>query len=394
MSYWLYSGASVTGQSHLGTGTPCQDKFKVQTSPNGEWLAIAVCDGAGSAKFAEIGADITSKYFCEELIKLSLKLDTKPPGEWINDFIINCVLTVREHIRSIAKSDDIRDYHCTLVATLIGKSGGFLIHIGDGSIFGGKFFNDLNPSIIELNSDFIISKPENGEYANETYFITEGSWIKHLRVTPIPALDWLIVCTDGGASLTLDNNCNVKPNFLIPFIENHINDKFQDKKYIEGILGNAKANKLTTDDKTVILAVRNKLDDLPVVLQFTNKNTGNKESPQSLVLPDSYEDSVTRSISSKSKVKKHDVSQNAKKNFGNAARTKTKSIKIIVFLILLFLILLIVAIIYTNHPNFKLHEQVINKLDSISFEQDLSKSADITAPSEKTQKVIDEAAGN
>ncbi len=287
MSNWLHSGASVVGQSHLTTSTPCQDKFEIQTSGDGEWLAIAVCDGAGSAEFAEIGASVTSNHFCKELIKLSQELSTRLPGEWINDFVIDCVIRVREQLRKVAKSDDIRKYHCTLVAALIGKSGGFSIHIGDGALLGGSFAQTSNSGPIELNSDFFISKPENGEYANETYFITEGSWVKHLRISPLPALDWLIVCTDGGASLALDNELDVKPNFVAPFIEAQINQKFADSSYVENILSDSKANKLTTDDKTIILAVRNISITLPTNFQFSSieKNAPLKRSNPSSADP-------------------------------------------------------------------------------------------------------------
>lgn len=269
MKRWFYSGASVIGQSHLSTATPCQDKFKIQTSSEGEWIAVAVCDGAGSAEFAEQGASITSTHFCNELIKLSQELDFRPPGEWINDFLIDCVIRVREQLRKSASSDDIRKYHSTLVAALMGRSGGFSIHIGDGALFGGTFDNSKLGNAIELNSSYVISKPENGEYSNETFFITEGSWVKHLRITPLPALEWLVACTDGGASLLLDNENEVKPSFLAPFIEAQINDGFQSSNYIDTILNDLKANKLTTDDKTIVLAVREGIVHLPASLKFT-----------------------------------------------------------------------------------------------------------------------------
>lgn len=269
MASWLFSGSSVVGQSHLTTSTPCQDKFQLQTSKDGNWLAMAICDGAGSAEFAELGASITSQHFCQELIKLSHELDSRTPGEWINDFVIDCVIQVRNQLRSAAKSDDIRKYHCTLVAALVGKSGGFSIHIGDGAVIGGTFGQASASKPTELNSDYFISKPENGEYANETYFITEGSWVKHLRITPLPRLDWIVACTDGGASLLLDNELQVKPNFLAPFIETQVNKRFTDQLYIESVLNDPKANKLTTDDKTIVLAVRSSSITLPASFQFS-----------------------------------------------------------------------------------------------------------------------------
>jgi len=257
MTHWLHAGASVVGQGHLTTGTPCQDKCHIRVSEDGAWLAVAVCDGAGSAEFADVGATITSRYFCQELVRLAQESETRLPGEWINDFVIDRVLRVRDQLREHAKSDDIRKYHCTLVAALVGPHGGFSVHIGDGAIVGGTFAPPGSFPIVELGSNVLISKPENGEYANETFFVTEGAWVKHLRISPLPTIDWLVVCTDGGASLLLDNDSHVKPGFLTPFLEHQISDGFTDG-YVEGVLADPKANKLTTDDKTIAVAVRSK----------------------------------------------------------------------------------------------------------------------------------------
>jgi hypothetical protein len=278
MQNWLYSGASVMGQSHQTSQIPCQDKFSCKVSGDGRWLSVAVSDGAGSALNAEAGAEITSTIFCEELLGLSKQLESRAPGEWINDFVVECVLKVRNQLRNKAKSDDIKSFHCTLVAALVGPEGGFSIHIGDGSIFGGQFKNDTKSGEVELNSNFVISKPENGEYTNETFFITEGNWIKHLRVTPLPRLDWVVACTDGGAALILEKEIEVKPKFLVPFFQELISDKFNKNNYISEVLSDPKANALTTDDKTIFVAMRSSaIQARP--LNFTKIESSNFISP-------------------------------------------------------------------------------------------------------------------
>ena len=274
MQKWLYSGASVIGQSHLTSQIPCQDRFCCKVSSDGRWLSVAVSDGAGSALNAEAGAEITSTFFCEELLGLSKQLEFRAPGEWINDFVVECVLKVRNELRFKAKSDNIKSFHCTLVAALIGPEGGFSIHIGDGSIFGGQFKKNLTQGEIELNSNFVISVPENGEYTNETFFITEGNWIKHLRVTALPRLDWVVACTDGGAALILEKEIEVKPKFLAPFFEELIKSKFTNTTYINEVLSDPKANALTTDDKTIFVAMRSsEIQSLPLI--FTKNESSN-----------------------------------------------------------------------------------------------------------------------
>ena len=124
----------------------------------------------------------------------------------------------------------------------------------------------------------MISKPENGEYTNETFFITEGNWIKHLRVTPLPRLDWVVACTDGGAALILENEIEVKPKFLVPFFQELISDKFTKKNYISEVLSDPKANALTTDDKTIFVAMRSSaIQARP--LNFTKIESANVISP-------------------------------------------------------------------------------------------------------------------
>jgi hypothetical protein len=266
------------GQSHQTSQIPCQDKFSCKVSADGRWLSVAVSDGAGSALNAEAGAEITSTIFCEELLGLSIQLESRAPGEWINDFVVECVLKVRNQLRNKAKSDDIKSFHCTLVAALVGPEGGFSIHIGDGCIFGGQFKNDSQRGEVELNSNFVISKPENGEYTNETFFITEGNWIKHLRVTPLPRLDWVVACTDGGAALIMEKEIEVKPKFLVPFFQELIRAKFTKNNYISEVLSDPKANALTTDDKTIFVAMRSSAIQA-VPLNFTKVESANVTPP-------------------------------------------------------------------------------------------------------------------
>ena len=254
MTAWITAQASVIGLSHTKSGTPCQDASIVRTSRDGQWLVVVVSDGAGTAAKAEIGSKLVSDFFANELLELVEELHKRAPGHWINDFVIAKVLETREALRKLAKSDDIRDYNCTLVACLQGPSGGFSIHIGDGSIVGGssdkKIFSSEKPEFL--------SPPENGEYSNETYFITEGDWVKHLRVMPMPKLDWVICCTDGGGDLALIADKEPKSGFLKPVVSAVFDEKDLQKRnaILKAFLEDPQADKATSDDKTIVFAVK------------------------------------------------------------------------------------------------------------------------------------------
>lgn len=256
MSLWKVYGAKVQGPSHVQTNTPCQDAFYTGVSNDGQWVSMVVSDGAGSAARAEEGSQLVAQVLSEKLLDIAALLNTRVPGGWINDFVIQQVIDVRELLRKKAGKDDIRDFHCTLVAALVGPSGGFLIHIGDGSLLSGTATPDAtekNILNITINHQ---SKPENGEYANETFFITEKDWIKHLRISPIGKTDWIMLATDGGCALTLQNES-------VPHITN-LKDIFEHllklpeesrSSAIQAWLETDGAKKLSNDDKTLVIGL-------------------------------------------------------------------------------------------------------------------------------------------
>ncbi|PIV91693.1 MAG: hypothetical protein COZ20_02620 [Gallionellales bacterium CG_4_10_14_3_um_filter_54_96] len=279
MSYqWLYISASVTGPSHSSSNTPCQDASHTSASPDGQWLAIAVCDGAGSALRPKDGADLVAKSFANRLLSLSAQFSSRLPGAWVNDFVIQQILDVRSELRKLAGSDDLNDFHSTLVACLLGPNGGFSIHIGDGALFGGTGSGASKDGYVYLDNNFFISKPANGEYANETFFITEGNWIKNLRITPLPQADWVIVGSDGGCALCLDSGDQPKPEFVAPLItllSKHSSSEWA--SLLQATLADSKADLLTNDDKTLVICMRDSLlQDKGASYRYTDPNTPKK----------------------------------------------------------------------------------------------------------------------
>src|SRR4051812_6650818 len=66
---WTALGDSMAGTSHRAHSTPCQDAFRFSTF--GEWLVIAVADGAGSSSHSDVGATLA----CDEFILRVAVLD-------------------------------------------------------------------------------------------------------------------------------------------------------------------------------------------------------------------------------------------------------------------------------------------------------------------------------
>ena len=203
MENWIIGHDLKTGTSHLESNKPCQDNLSSKSSKNKQWKAICISDGAGSAKYSEKSSKLVSHLFVDSLISLANKIDKDGPGSWVNDFITREILNIRESLHKEFQVNDLSDYHCTLVGLLLSENASLAIHIGDGAIIAGKFGNSWD-NLIPINEKILASFPENGEFKNQTFFMTENHWSKHIRVTFLGQIDWFLMGSDGG----LEVYCN------------------------------------------------------------------------------------------------------------------------------------------------------------------------------------------
>ncbi|MDR1385314.1 MAG: protein phosphatase 2C domain-containing protein [Planctomycetaceae bacterium] len=224
---WKCSGASVRGNSHEIAGTECQDAWAMfsanrcsNTSParqysraegivyrkgrayritkhsakakhrrTGSFLkrnggfqsssfialathavatAVCVCDGAGSVEHSRTGAALTSKIVTEQLAMFFDETFKNPKKVFLT--VLKIVL--KELCEAAKKLQcPLRELACTLVAVAVDNAGRWVYwHLGDGGIIA-RFDNDLR----------VLSTPQKGEYANETYFVTERDAAEHLQ---------------------------------------------------------------------------------------------------------------------------------------------------------------------------------------------------------------------
>jgi hypothetical protein len=253
-------GASIRGDSHEYINTKCQDAFSAKISDNGEWQSITVCDGAGSSVKSDQSARLFADNFTASLLLLAQEIENKKFGNWITDFILNQIIQIRQNMRQQFGSDNLDEFHTTLVSLLlgppekIGGRAGISIHIGDGAIVGANF--SVERQTIFINQDYkIISAPENGEYSNETYFVTENRWIKHIRISPVEDRDWFILGTDGGFSAIFKPNLTPHEELLDIFESFRVGTEKNRKQSLENILTDQKIKYRTDDDKTLVVLV-------------------------------------------------------------------------------------------------------------------------------------------
>ncbi len=225
-SQWCVAGVSVIGSSHQKAGSECQDTwaFSQAVHPVSPEVVTAacVCDGAGSVGKAFAGAQLTAFAVSNWLLEhfpSALELSQDQIRQ-------SCLVKVRRLVRRAAKSAGTSpdEYAATLVAVCVGSDGAWLaLHLGDGGIIG-KFGNQV----------LVVSQPEKGEFANETWFITSPDASEHLRIYGSPFNPELskptgfVVFSDGVENSLLDRrNASVAPAVptMLDWLQEHPPDK-------------------------------------------------------------------------------------------------------------------------------------------------------------------------
>ncbi|ABC27784.1 conserved hypothetical protein [Hahella chejuensis KCTC 2396] len=242
---WKVVAASVAGPHHIRDGLPCQDAFSWRVV--GGSLIAAVSDGAGSAALSEHGSRMLSQCVVDAFADLPLL-------EWDESSIRRTAEQAIDACRSALLQNypaaSMADFHATLAAAVIGDNGGFVLQIGDGMAAAVQD-RQWAPCLLCL--------PENGEYAEETFFFTQDGWRRHLRITPVPAgYDELVLVTDGAYSFTAKPAANgLDRDFIDPvcvFLEQ--NDEERGVAALKQILDHANARRISGDDKTLLWARR------------------------------------------------------------------------------------------------------------------------------------------
>jgi hypothetical protein len=102
----------------------------------------------------------------------------------------------------------------------------------------------------------VLSLPENGEYANETYFVTGDDWRSHLRVTSFSgAIRSVALMSDGAMPFAINR---AKTGMFGPFIDPvrsylaTVNET-EGSEALLATLSDKRTWSITSDDKTLLL---------------------------------------------------------------------------------------------------------------------------------------------
>ncbi len=164
------AGGKCAGRGHQASSTPCQDAFAIKLY--GGVGCIALADGAGSRKYSDRGAQICVDSIAVFLAKHfdALLHQSKTRPESVSEIILQAALkALYRYVRR--KKYGIEELACTLLFAAY-KDGNILAgHLGDG-VIGIQNGEEIR----------ILSLPENGEYANSTYFVTDKGAQSRLRI--------------------------------------------------------------------------------------------------------------------------------------------------------------------------------------------------------------------
>lgn len=290
-NFWQISHASHIGKSHLDNNINNQDR--IFTAKQQGFFVAVVCDGAGSAKHSEIGASYFSQKIGELLSHFSKQILTKNQqnpqifeqnlAETYHKFLLKNIASVRENLPKAINDEQhfhFDDYHCTLTAILVFDNADFnqqnytinkalILKIGDSPLFFSQFLANPTDKTIDYFTNLQLIDEQKSEYVNETHFITQQNWQQMLDIywLDVSNVDCIAVMSDGCGDLCLQavQQSSQQKSVYRPFLANLLfNLLHQPNDSHNHIINNALANpatyRLTGDDKSLVLLIKNPND--------------------------------------------------------------------------------------------------------------------------------------
>jgi len=252
---WNFTNVSVIGSSHLKTGLPCQDANRCLMFNDREPILIAVVsDGAGSAQYADLGSSLVCNSVLEKLKAFFQSGNTI--DDLNKEYVETLIQDVNKEIREFAclYNSTSREFACTIISAVVCLNKAIFFQIGDGAIVV------MSPDDNGLLN--WVFWPQNGEYANTTFFLTDENAITNMNYDIVnKPIDKIAIITDGLQNIALHYQSKTvyQPFFQKCFEilkENESRSINEKKELFTKILSSDLFNERTDDDKTLILAER------------------------------------------------------------------------------------------------------------------------------------------
>lgn len=257
---WRFAQASVVGSSHLRNGTPCQDasacEFIEQAGASA--LVAVVSDGAGSAPYSQFGSRTACELVLEETrAALAAGAGLEDLGR---EFALGVLERIQVRLARVARHVDRpeRDFACTLLFAVLGERRSLYAQIGDGAIVVSP---DPHGAGAPESYGWVFW-PQQGEYLNQTCFVTEARAHEHLEFAAWDGVvEELALFSDGLQGLVLDGKRKVAhARFFAPMfgaVRGAAPGRSQSLSHsLARFLASKVVESRTDDDKSLVLASR------------------------------------------------------------------------------------------------------------------------------------------
>ena len=255
-SAWKIARASRQGKKNRQRSQECQDHCWWATMPNigSDTLVAAVADGMGTAEQGGRGARIAVNVAVGKAVAL-LRRERRPmAAERIETLLDAAVLAARSRIQAVAEREAMSP--STMATTLL-----LAVHVND--IMATAQVGDGAAVVSTQEGEYVtFSKPERGEYANETHSLTSRRALQRCNIDIAQSerpLRSIALMTDGMVNLTLayaDHRPHA-PFFrtMTEWLRRHPGRPHPNNE-LGALLQSGKIRQKTDDDTTLLLAVR------------------------------------------------------------------------------------------------------------------------------------------
>ena len=248
---WRAIVRSSIGTSHQKRQIPCQDYGQYLIA--NDLVIGAVADGAGSARYAEVGAELavkTALFNLDAWVKRNkvflpiAELEARVLFSWV-------LATIVTELKAEAASRGclLSDMACTLMTFIAAPGWIAAAQVGDGFIVTGCRANQYQ----------LLFQPTKGEFINETTFVTAANAEQEMQVcVRLEEQTFLCVATDGLERVALQlQEWLPFARFFQPLQDFMwtTSSPEQEDEYICNFLTSERLNARTDDDKTLLLCV-------------------------------------------------------------------------------------------------------------------------------------------
>lgn len=249
---WRAIVRSSVGTSHKKRQMPCQDygQYIIATD---DIIVGAVADGAGSAKYSDIGAELAVKTCLLNLGEwLESQKHLSPLSEQqaatVFSWTLETVVTVLKQ-QAANSGYPLNELACTLIVFIAAPDWVAAMQVGDGFLVAGS----------QIHEYHLLFQPTKGEFINETTFVTAPSALEEMQVCVRPGHQAFICASTDGLERVA-----IRMDDWLPFarffqpLQDYMwatSSPEQEDEYIRNFLDSERLNARTDDDKTILLCV-------------------------------------------------------------------------------------------------------------------------------------------